>query len=125
MLRLFRNRVAQSTMEYAILISVVIGAFTAMQLYLRRGINARLKEGMDNIPGAVLSKTGDNSVTDLFAGGEAQYEPYYYGATNMVTTSSEGTELGAYGVQGGFKEVTGARQARTGYQTTTGVDNGN
>ncbi|MCM8797128.1 MAG: hypothetical protein NC923_04535 [Candidatus Omnitrophica bacterium] len=137
-LRIFRERRAQSTMEYALLIGVVIGAFTAMQLYVRQSINARIKHGMDNAPYLVsnlidksnLTQEQKNSIAELFPDEAAtQYEPYYYreGSSNMNTTSSEGTEKGK--VSGnlsanvsGIRKLENATTHRTGTQTLVGYE---
>ena len=42
---------AQSILEYAILIAVVIAAVVVMQVYMKRGISGRLKESSDKISG--------------------------------------------------------------------------
>lgn len=39
----------QSTLEYAVLIVVIIAALIAMQVYLKRGIQGRMKESSDQI----------------------------------------------------------------------------
>lgn len=44
-----RTRVAQSTLEYAVLISVVAAAVLAMQIYLKRGIAGRVRASTDQI----------------------------------------------------------------------------
>ena len=41
------NRKAQSTAEYAIVIALVIGAVVAMQVYVRRGLQGRIKDTTD------------------------------------------------------------------------------
>lgn len=43
------SRRGQSTLEYAILILIVIVALLAMQTYLKRGIQGRMRESSDNI----------------------------------------------------------------------------
>jgi hypothetical protein len=43
------SRRGQSTLEYAILILIVIVALLAMQTYLKRGIQGRVRESSDNI----------------------------------------------------------------------------
>lgn len=48
MMRRF-SRKAQSTLEYAILILIVIVALLAMQVYLKRGIQGRVRESSENI----------------------------------------------------------------------------
>jgi len=42
---------AQSILEYAILIAIVIAAVVVMQVYMKRGISGRLKESSDKISG--------------------------------------------------------------------------
>lgn len=123
MLRLLRNKKAQNTMEYAILIAVVIGAFSAMQIYLRRGLQARIKAGTDNIPDKVLGQETDPVVAGLF-GNETQYEPYYIreGAYDMSTVSSEGTERGTLTEEGGIRELDNATTQRTSTQQIIGTD---
>lgn len=125
MLRLLRNKKAQNTAEYALLIAIVIGVFSVMQVYLKRGMQSRLKEGMDNIPGTVAGQETGSSLTGLFGTNE-QYEPYYYreGAYNISTTSSEGIETGniANTTAGlsGVRNLTNATTSRTGTQEITG-----
>lgn len=46
---MFRNRKGQSTLEYAVIITVVIAALLAMQHYMRRGVSGKLRESADRI----------------------------------------------------------------------------
>lgn len=126
MLRLLKNRKAQSTAEYALLLALVIAAFTAMQIYVRRGLNARLKAGTDSIPFTVLSQAGDSQISGIFGNQSVtQYEPYYIreGSSNLATTSSEGTEQGTNTQTGGVRDLTGAASNRTGEQVMSGYQN--
>lgn len=66
MLRLFKNKKAQNTAEYAILIALVVGAVVAMQTYAQRALQGRLRD-------AAVKFAGDTSSI----GGTVQYEPYY------------------------------------------------
>jgi len=124
MLRLLRNKKAQNTMEYALLIAIVIGVFTAMQIYVRRGLQARIKAGTDNIPGMVITQVGtvgNVAATNMFGTAE-QYEPYYIrgGAYQMSSNSQEGEESGIVSQVGGDRELRNSGNARTGWQTITG-----
>ncbi|MFA5118830.1 MAG: hypothetical protein WC695_08285 [Candidatus Omnitrophota bacterium] len=64
---------AQTTAEYAVLIALVIGAVVAMQIYVKRGMQNRIKNvvdytglaGTENVAGSPFSLSGN------------QYEPYY------------------------------------------------
>lgn len=122
MLHLLRNRRAQNTMEYAILIALVIGVFSAMQIYLKRGLQARIKAGTDNIPAVVSDLQAGGDVAGLF-GTQTQYDPYYIreGTYDMTTTSGEGTERGAVSESGGIRDLSGATTQRTGEQRITGT----
>lgn len=66
MLRLFKNKKAQNTAEYAILIALVVGAVVAMQTYAQRALQGRLRD-------AAVKFVGDTSSL----GETIQYEPYY------------------------------------------------
>jgi len=83
---------AQTTAEYAILIALVIGAVVAMQIYVKRGIQGRIRDVVDDVD---LGSTLDNSdgqavASDVFGGG--QYEPYYASSTATTAQSSSNTE---------------------------------
>ena len=43
------NKRAQSTLEYALMIAVVVGALIAMQVYVKRGLQGKLKDSTDQI----------------------------------------------------------------------------
>lgn len=43
------NLRGQSTLEYAIIVAVVVGALLAMQIYMKRGLEGKLKDSSDNI----------------------------------------------------------------------------
>lgn len=49
MFKMFNNKKAQSTLEYAILIIIIIGALLAVQTYIKRGIQGKLKTSTDDI----------------------------------------------------------------------------
>ncbi|MBF0594636.1 MAG: hypothetical protein HQL22_06685 [Candidatus Omnitrophica bacterium] len=66
MLKMFKNKRAQNTAEYAILIALVIGGVVAMQTYAQRTIQARLRDASQEF----VKQTSD-------VGNTVQYEPYY------------------------------------------------
>lgn len=121
MLNLIRNKKAQNTMEYALLIAIVIGVFSAMQLYIRRGLQARIRAGTDSIPGIVLGQS-DVASSAVF-GNATQYEPYYVreGDYNYTTVSNDGDERGTLDEAGGVRELTNQTTTRNGTQTVTGA----
>ncbi len=46
---ILRIRKGQSTLEYGILIAVVVGALIAMSIYMKRGLQGRLRSSSDDI----------------------------------------------------------------------------
>jgi len=46
---LIRIKNGQSTLEYALVISVIVGALLAVNTYVKRGVKGRLKESTDRI----------------------------------------------------------------------------
>jgi len=57
MLRLTRSK-AQSTAEYAIVIALVIAAAVGMQIYVKRGLQAKVKDAVDYNDKAATMMTG-------------------------------------------------------------------
>lgn len=49
MIKLKLSKKAQSTLEYAVLIGVLVAALVAMQTYLKRGYQGKLREGADQM----------------------------------------------------------------------------
>jgi hypothetical protein len=104
-------RKAQSTAEYAIVIGLVIAAAVAMQVYVKRGLQGKMKDASDitmtdTTSGAVIGQTN-------------QYEPYYM-KTDMDATRSA-SEKSKTSTGGGVKrEIVGEEvSTRTGEQKIT------
>ena len=75
------KRNAQSTVEYGILIGVIIAAAVAMQTYVKRSIQAKQKDASDmvtNVAGnfSIVGPVGA-TVNSLSMATTNQYEPYY------------------------------------------------
>ena len=49
MFKFLRKMKGQSTLEYAVLIIIVIGALLSIQVYIKRGVQGRLKSATDDI----------------------------------------------------------------------------
>lgn len=88
------KRKAQSTAEYAILFGIIIGAVVAMQTYIKRGLQARVKDSTDVMTGV----SGDPAATGKAIGKRNQFEPYYY--------SEEGYSKESQRTQGSTKQET-------------------
>jgi len=82
---LIRKRKAQSTAEYAIVFAIVIAAATAMQVYIRRSMNAKFKDGAD----AISQQGNGKLIGDYALAASKQYEPYYTQRDITTTTSFE------------------------------------
>ena len=109
MFRFLINRRAQNTAEYAILIGVIVAAAIAMQIYVRRGMQARIKDAVD------YSK--DNPDTEnVFS--TSQYEPYYMDQQMDSASVSKRSESMA---RGGdiTRDIENEYQSRTGDITYT------
>ena len=104
-MRLVSQR-GQSTGEYAILIAVAVGAIVAMQLYVKRGLQGRVKGASD----FMASQTPT-------LGTLQQYEPYYNASNYNVKQdrkAEEGVVTGGATSRTAIDEIT----TRTGNATT-------
>jgi len=111
MFRWLNSKKGQNTAEYAILIGVIVAAAIAMQIYIRRGMQARVKDAVD------FTQTADDDAGGyLFASNQSQYEPYYM-QTNFETVqqaqTSEQLQAGGGVIRDSISEAT----QRTGNQT--------
>ena len=95
MFRRLHNRRGQSTLEYAILIAVIVAALLAMQTYMKRGYQGKLRENADNIgeqftPENTLysytTTSGSTSTDTLNVAGDSKT------AITRQTTDKSGTE---------------------------------
>jgi hypothetical protein len=86
---------AQSTLEYAIIIAVVVAGMVAMQVYLRRGISGKMRTSADSIGDQFDPATSTGSFS-----------------TNSTSSSNEVVETTG---------VTGTNMTQT--QTRTGSEN--
>ncbi len=112
MMRLLKNRKAQQTAEYAILIAFVIAAAMAIQTYVKRGLQAKVRD-------AVIKYTTDTGEL----GGTQQYEPYYlkseFNTETALTKTESELEAGAWN-----RDVAEDSSSRTGFQEYTAPQDG-
>ena len=62
-MRRLRSKKGQSTLEYAILIAVIVGGLIAMQTYVKRGVQGRLRSSADDIGGQYSPRRVESSFT--------------------------------------------------------------
>jgi Flp pilus assembly pilin Flp len=110
MLRNFlKNRKAQNTAEYALLIALVVAGVIAMQTYAQRALQARVHDAAQ-----YMASAGSNS--DIGLGNSTQYEPYYLQSNYDVNTNSqEGKHLGV----GLVESDSASNRTRSGEQVST------
>lgn len=87
MLRRLCTRIGQSTGEYALVFAIILGAIVAMQTYVKRELQGRVKDGADYMTRetTLLGNTG-------------QYDPYYHSSgytTARTSTATQGYVEGA------------------------------
>ena len=102
-----RLRRGQSTAEYAIVIGLVIAAAVAMQVYVKRGLQAKIKNAVDyNDANATMFNT-------------TQYEPYYAGSNmTSIRNASSGENMTSAGA---VNRTSSEISSRTGDQIISAV----
>jgi len=104
--KLMKNKKAQQTAEYALLISLVVAAVIAMQTYAQRALQGRIRDA---------SRYMTQETADL--GTMNQYEPYYlkssYEVGADVDTREEMQVTGKT-----LKDEFSNRIRKTGYQSS-------
>src|SRR5580698_9047243 len=84
MLRNFlKNRKAQNTAEYALLIALVVAGVIAMQTYAQRALQARIHDASQYMATSTSTDANGNTI-----GNSTQYEPYYMQTNYDVNTNS-------------------------------------
>ena len=96
MFKFLRKIKGQSTLEYAVLIIIIIGALLSIQVYIKRGIQGRLKQAADDIGEQhsvgntnVLKTTRTHSKTnDTFINGQTKSVLDEDETTNVTSSSN-------------------------------------
>ena len=104
--KLIRNKKAQQTAEYALLIALVVAAVIAMQTYAQRAIQARIKGASDYL----ASETSQLGRTN-------QYEPYYL--TSQYEVARDDTTTDIHTNRTIRRELDTLRNRRAGFQESS------
>jgi Flp pilus assembly pilin Flp len=80
--KLLKNKKAQNTLEYAILISLVVAGIVAMQTYAQRALQARVRDASSYL----ANQTGA-------LGNTLQYEPYYLSTNYAIERDESETQI--------------------------------
>ncbi len=99
MFKLFQKKNAQSTLEYAVLIVIIIAALIAVQAYIKRGVQGRMKSSADDI--------GD------------QFSPGNTNVLKTIRTASDTTELFGIDRDGNYAQGVGSTVLKTPEVTNT------
>jgi len=91
--KLLKNKKAQNTAEYALLISLVIAGVIAMQTYAQRALQGRIRD-------AAVFLSNQTSLL----GNTVQYEPYYLESDYTVTRADEETFIFDNRIEGTSKK---------------------
>jgi gas vesicle protein len=116
---LIKLRKAQSTAEYAVVLGAIVAFALGMQVYLKRGLQARVKSGVDAFTQPAYTFTEETTGITASFDSAAQYEPYYQEASYDTYQASKKD----INVDDEFStNITGNEiSARAGYQKQRGV----
>ena len=90
MFKFLRKMKGQSTLEYAVLIIIVIGALLSIQVYIKRGIQGRLKSATDDIGDQYAP--GNTNIRAVTTFSSSTTESFDDGVTNSVLRDDETTD---------------------------------
>ncbi len=77
----YHKQKAQSTLEYVMVIACLTAALLGMQIYIKRGIQGRLRDAADQIGEQYSAETTKSKLTQIISGPDE----------NAVTTTTIGT----------------------------------
>ena len=101
--QLFRRRKAQSTLEYMVLMTVILAVFLTMGNYFKRGVQGRWKSAVDGIGDQYDPRVANASTTQIL---EAN--------TLTVVTSVPASLFGQNGVWTMRSDQTNSLETKTG-----------
>ena len=91
MFKFLKKIKGQSTIEYAILIIIIIGALLTIQVYLKRGVQGRGKSSADDI-GEQFSPGNTNYVSTVNSSSQTR-EENIGGVQNIIFDVDESTNI--------------------------------
>ena len=108
--KLIKNKKAQQTAEYALLISLVVAAVIAMQTYAQRTIQGRIRDASSYF----VNQTRDLGQTN-------QYEPYYLQSDYKIFRDDQTTQIQDTSRAGGkfdTDQLTNSTREKDGFQVS-------
>ena len=110
---LLKNKRAQNTAEYALLIALVVAGVIAMQTYAQRSLQARMRDAAQYMA-ATTNFDNSNRYNSV------QYEPYYKAESFSVNSEKESNKRLGKGVTA---YDSASQRNRSGFEAT-GYGNG-
>jgi Flp pilus assembly pilin Flp len=106
---LIKNKKAQNTAEYALLIALVVAGIIAMQQYAQRALQARVRDASTYMVGATNA-----------LGTAVQYEPYYATAAHQVIHNiNQAKEMNLVGTDWALGQTENSTRSQLGNEETT------
>jgi hypothetical protein len=84
---MLRSRKAQSTLEYAVLILVVVMGLIAMQVYMKKAVQGRMKESTDRLGRQFLPEGDYEFAWKEASSGTTETHEQREQGTGMITTN--------------------------------------
>ncbi len=106
---ILKNKRAQQTAEYALLISLVVAAVVAMQTYAQRALQGRIRQGAIYMKNQTDTKFGA-------ADTKLQYAPYYLTSQYEVTKDETTDDFYSKEVGFGTDQITNTERGRGGFK---------
>ena len=94
---------AQSTVEYAIIIAVVISALLAMQFWMRRGVMGKLRDSTDQIGDQFSPNLATHDLTKTYNSTRSD-DGHADGSMGTTITTDQQSEIGTRTETGTFEE---------------------
>lgn len=106
---ILKNKRAQQTAEYALLISLVVAAVVAMQTYAQRALQGRIRQGAIYMKNETDNHFGTDNT-------KLQYAPYYL--TSQYEVTKDETTDDFYSKKDGFgtNQFTNTERGAGGYK---------
>ncbi|MCA9408368.1 MAG: hypothetical protein H6755_01545 [Candidatus Omnitrophica bacterium] len=88
-----RRKKGQSTLEYVILVIIIIGALLSIQVYIKRGVQGRLKGATDDIGDQFDPGNTNYNMTTTTSGRTRQEQSQALGQAQTFLTDEVTTDL--------------------------------
>lgn len=98
------NRRGQSTVEYAVVAAVVIGALLAMQIYMKRGAMGRLRDATDQLGEQFNPHIQTSTITNTYNVGRKEVTSTSGQVTSSITQQEKQTRTGTEAIDADLKD---------------------